>query len=77
MEDYEIPTIFIDEPKAYKQNKEAFEWLKTFNNEANIAYSMSLIFGLKEKKSDAWHPIWAIILFDNDLNIIEYFYYLP
>ena len=77
IEDYEIPTIFNDEPKAIKQNKEAFEWLKKFNNETNIAYSMTLTFGLKEKKSDAWDSYWMIVLLDNNLNILGHFYYAP
>jgi hypothetical protein len=77
IKNYEIPTIFNDEPKVIKQNKEAFEWLKTFNNEASIAYSMSLTFGLKENNSDAWDSYWVIVLFDSDINIIGYFYYAP
>lgn len=77
IEDYEVPTIFNDEPKAIKQNNEAFEWLKTFNNETNIAYSMTLIFGLKEKNSDAWDSYWMIVLLDNNLNILGHFYYAP
>ena len=77
IKDYEIPTIFNAEPKAIKQNREAFEWLKDFNNEANITYSMSLTFGLKEKDSDAWDSHWVILLFDSDTNIIGHFYYAP
>ena len=50
IKDFEIPTIFSDESEEIKKNKEAFKWLKTFNNETNIAYSMTLTFGLKEKK---------------------------
>jgi hypothetical protein len=77
IEEYEIPTIFSDDPKAIKQNKEAFEWLKNFNKESNIAYSMTLIFGMKEKKSDAWGPNWLIVLFNRDKKIIGHFYYSP
>ena len=77
IKDYEIPDIFYDEPKAIIQNKEAFEWLKAFNNEANISYSMSFTFGLKEKQSDAWDSIWIVLLFDAETNIIGHFYYAP
>lgn len=77
IKDYEIPDIFYDEPKAIIQNKEAFEWLKAFNNEANISYSMSITFGLKEKQSDAWDSIWIVLLFDAETNIIGHFYYAP
>jgi len=77
IKDYKIPEIFNDEPKAYKQNEEAFEWLKTFNKESSIAYSMTFIYGLKEKKPDAWDSLWVIVLFDSDLNIIGHFYYAP
>ena len=51
IKDFEIPTIFSDESEEIKKNKEAFKWLKTFNNETNIAYSMTLTFGLKGKKN--------------------------
>lgn len=77
IKDYEIPDIFYDEPKAIIQNKEAFEWLKAFNNEANISYSMSFTFGLKEKQSDSWDSIWIVLLFDAETNIIGHFYYAP
>lgn len=77
IKDYEIPDIFYDEPKAIIQNMEAFEWLKAFNNEANISYSMSFTFGLKEKQSDAWDSIWIVLLFDAETNIIGHFYYAP
>ena len=77
IKDYEIPDIFYAEPKAIIQNKEAFEWLKAFNNEANISYSMSFTFGLKEKQSDAWDSIWIVLLFDAETNIIGHFYYAP
>ena len=77
IEDYEVPSIFNDEPKAIKQNKEAFEWLRTYNNEASIAYSMSFTFGMKEIKSDAWDSYWVLVLFDRDSNIIGPFFYTP
>ncbi len=77
IEDYENPNIFNDDPNAFKQNKEAFEWLKTFNNEAIIAYSMTLTYGLKEKNSDAWDPYWVIVLFDSNNKIIGHFHYAP
>ena len=77
IKDFEIPTIFSDESEEIKKNKEAFKWLKTFNNETNIAYSMTLIFGLKEKKTDAWNPYWIILLFNSETNIIGDFYYAP
>ena len=77
IKDYEIPDIFYDEPKSIIQNKEAFEWLKAFNNEANISYSMSFTFGLKEKQSDSWDSIWIVLLFDAETNIIGHFYYAP
>jgi hypothetical protein len=77
IEDYENPNIFNDEPNAFKQNKEAFEWLKAFNNEANIAYSMTLTYGLKEKNSDAWDSYWVIVLFDSNNKIIGNFHYAP
>ncbi len=77
IKDYKVPSIFNDEPKAIQQNKEAFEWLKTFNNEVSIAYSMSFIFGTKENKSDAWDSYWVIVLFDSDSNIVGHFYYAP
>lgn len=75
--DYKIPEIFNDEPLAHEQNEDAFEWLKTFNKESSIAYSMNLTFGLKEKKLDAWDSFWVILLFDSNLNIIGHFYYVP
>jgi len=74
---HKVPVIFNDEPKAFKQNEDAFEWLKTFSNEVSIAYSMTFIFGLKEKRSDAWDSYWVIVLLDNNLNIIGHFYYAP
>ena len=77
IKDFEIPTIFSDESEEIKKNKEAFKWLKTFNNETNIAYSMTLTFGLKEKKTDAWNPYWIILLFNSETNIIGDFYYAP
>ncbi len=77
IKDFEIPTIFSDESEEIKKNKEAFKWLKTFNNETNIAYSMTLTFGLKEKKTDAWNPNWIILLFNSETNIIGDFYYAP
>lgn len=77
IEDYEYPNIFNDEPNAFKQNKEAFEWLNAFNNEANIAYSMTLTYGMKEKNSDAWDSYWVIILFDSNNKIIGHFHYAP
>ena len=77
IKDFEIPTIFSDESEEIKKNKEAFKWLKTFNNETNIAYSMTLTFGLKGKKTDAWNPYWIILLFNSETNIIGYFYYAP
>ena len=77
IKDFEIPTIFSDESEEIKKNKEAFKWLKTFNNETNIAYSMTLTFGLKEKKTDAWNPYWIILLFNSETNIIGDLYYAP
>ena len=77
IKDFEIPTIFSDESEEIKKNKEAFKWLKTFNNETNIAYSMTLTFGLKGKKTDAWNPYWIILLFNSESNIIGDFYYAP
>ena len=77
IKDFEIPTIFSDESEEIKKNKEAFKWLKTFNNETNIAYSMTLTFGLKGKKTDAWNPYWIILLFNSETNIIGDFYYAP
>jgi len=77
IKDYKIPEIFNDEPKAFKQNEEAFESIKTFSKEVSIAYSMTFTFGLKEKYSDAWDSFWVIVLFDSDLNIIGHFYYAP
>ena len=77
IKDFEIPTIFSDESEEIKKNKEAFKWLKTFNNETNIAYSMTLTFGLKEKKTDAWNPYWIILLLNSETNIIGDFYYAP
>jgi hypothetical protein len=77
IKDYKIPEIFNDEPTAYKQNDEAFEWLKTIHKESSISYSMNLTYGLKEKKLDSWDSFWVIILLDRDLNIIAYFYYAP
>ena len=67
----------LDESEEIKKNKEAFKWLKTFNNETNIAYSMTLTFGLKEKKTDAWNPYWIILLFNSETNIIGDLYYAP
>lgn len=75
--DYKIPIIFSDEPIAHEQNEDAFEWLITFNQESNIAYSMNLTYGLKEKKLDAWDSFWVIILLDSNLNIIGHLYYVP
>ena len=77
IKDFEIPTIFSDESEEIKKNKEAFKWLKTFNNETNIAYSMTLTFGLKGKKTDAWNPYWIILLFNSETNIIGDLYYAP
>ena len=77
IKDFEIPTIFSDESEEIKKNKEAFKWLKTFNNETNIAYSMTLTFGLKEKKTDAWNPYWIILHLNSETNIIGDFYYAP
>ena len=77
IKDFEIPTIFSDESEEIKKNKEAFKWLKTFNNETNIAYSITLTFGLKEKKTDAWNPYWIILLLNSETNIIGDFYYAP
>lgn len=77
IQDYKIPEIFYDEPKAFKDNEEAFESLKTFSKEVSIAYSMTLDFALKNKYGDAWDSYWVIVLFDSDLNIIGHFYYAP
>jgi hypothetical protein len=75
--DYKIPVIFSDDPKAHEQNEKAFEWLITFNQESSIAYSMNLTYSLKEKKLDAWDSFWVIVLLDSNLNIIQYFCYAP
>jgi hypothetical protein len=77
IKDYKIPEIFNDEPKAFKQNEEVFEWLREFNHDASIAYTMSLTFGLKEKRSDAWDSYWLIVLFNSNFNIIGHFFYAP
>ena len=38
---------------------------------------MTLTFGLKGKKTDAWNPYWIILLFNSETNIIGDFYYAP
>ena len=75
--EHKTPKIFDDLPLAYEDNERAFEWLKSFSEEVTIAYSMTYTYGLKKNKSDAWDSFWAIILFDNEYNVIESLSYAP
>ncbi len=75
--DYKYPEIFKDEPRAIKDNQEAFDWLEEANREADIAYSMPYIFGLKDNEADAWDPFWVLLLLDYQSEIIGHIRYFP
>ena len=53
IDDHKQPDIFKDEPRAIKDNQEAFDWLEEVGNEYDIPYSMTYIFGTKDHEEDA------------------------
>ena len=75
--DHKTPVILKDEPRALKDNEEAFDWLEKIDSEVIIAYSMSYVFGMKDKESDAWDPLWVLLLLNDDSEIIGHIRYFP
>lgn len=77
IEDYKKPKIYRDSPKAFKENEEAFDLLEKLSNEVDIAYSMTYVFGYKDKETDPWYSSWMLILLDEDLEIVGHVRYNP
>ena len=75
--DYKYPEIFKDEPRAFKDNEKALDWLEKANREADIAYSMAYIFGLKDNEDDVWDPFWVLLLLNYQSEIIGHIRYFP
>lgn len=75
--DHKIPVILKNEPRALKDNEEAFDWLEEIDREIIIAYSMTYIFGMKDEELDAWDPLWVLLLLNDDSEIIGHIRYFP
>lgn len=75
--DHKTPEIFKDEPRAIKDNKEAFSWLEEVGSEYVIPYSMTYIFATKDEETDEWNPMWVLLLLDDELEIIGHIRYFP
>lgn len=75
--DHKYPEVLKDEPRAIQDNEKAFDWLEEANREADIAYSMAYVFGLKDNEADAWDPFWVLLLLDYQSDIIGHIRYFP
>lgn len=73
---YKHPTILKDDPRAVRDNNKAFDWLIEVANEYLITYSMTYIFGTKDKE-EAWSHLWMLLLLDDEENIIGHIRYFP
>lgn len=71
------PTILKDDPRAVRDNNEAFDWLEEVANEYLITYSMTYVFGTKDKEDGAWNHFWVLLLLDEEDNIIGHIRYFP
>ena len=77
IDDHKQPDIFKDEPRAIKDNQEAFDWLEEVGTQYDIPYSMTYIFGTKDHEEDAWNPMWVLLLLDYEMEIIGHIRYFP
>ena len=71
------PEILKDDPRAIKDNREAFAWLEEVGSEYDIPYSMTFIFGTKDDEAEAWVPMWVLLLLDDELEIVGHIRYFP
>ena len=71
------PEILKDDPRAIKDNREAFAWLEEVGSEYDIPYSMTYIFGTKDDEAEEWIPMWVLLLLDNEMEIVGHIRYFP
>lgn len=71
------PQILKDDPRAIKDNREAFAWLEEVGSEYDIPYSMTYIFGTKDDEAEEWIPMWVLLLLDNEMEIVGHIRYFP
>ena len=71
------PEILKDDPRAIKDNREAFAWLEEVGSEYDIPYSMTYIFGTKDDEDEEWIPMWVLLLMDQEMEIVGHIRYFP
>ena len=71
------PEILKDDPRAIKDNREAFAWLEEVGSEYDIPYSITYIFGTKDDEDEEWIPMWVLLLMDQEMEIVGHIRYFP
>ena len=74
---HKTPVILKDDPRAIKDNREAFAWLEEVGSEYDIPYSMTYIFGTKDDEDEEWIPMWVLLLMDQEMEIVGHIRYFP
>ena len=75
--DHKTPEIYSDIPSAFEENREAFEDLQELSNNTSIAYSMTYVFGYKDKETNPWYSSWMLMLLDENEKIVGHVRYNP
>ena len=71
------PKILKDDPRAVRDNKEAFDWLEKVGSEYLITYAMTYICGTKDEEDEEWNAVWVLLLLDEEDDIIGHIRYFP